>query len=122
MTELLQDPFVAIIVTEEPMAIPIMEFPEIVPAFELIIAPALADTETLYVPDPEQTPEPALIVGVVHPTGGLLQLVGDTTVLWILAHPLTETEVKTKLVPTGIPVIVLLIIVPADADISPLVL
>ena len=81
ITELVQAPLVAVIVTEEPMAIAVMEFPEIVPALELIVAPALADTETLYVPDPEQTPEPALIVGVVHPTGGLLQLDGDKTVL-----------------------------------------
>ena len=122
ITELVQAPLVAVIVTEEPMAIAVMEFPEIVPAFELITAPALADTETLYVPDPEQTPEPALIVGVVHPTGGLLQLDGDKTVLWVLAHPLIVVEVITKLVPTGIPVIVLLIIVPEETEITPFVL
>ena len=117
-----QDPLVALIVTAEPIVIPVIEFPETVPIFEVIIAPELTVTETLYVPLPEQIPVPALIVGEVHPSGGLLQLVGETTVLCVVAQPFNEVEVKSRFVPTGTPVTILLAIVPTDAVTTPLLL
>ena len=96
--------------------------PDTVPDVELITDPVLVVTDTLYVPVPEQTPLPALIVGVIQPIGGVVQLVGEVTVLLVLEHPFTALAVITTLVPTAIPMTLFPETTPVEDVTDPLLL
>jgi len=110
---------VAVIVTLLPIGILIIVLPLTVPALAVTLAPALTLNATLYVPVPVHTPWPADNVGVIQPGVGV-QLVGDTAVAVVVAHPFTDEAVNTTLVPTGIPVTILPLTVPALAVTIPL--
>jgi hypothetical protein len=116
-----QSPSIAVNVTTTPIGILITVFPEIVPALEVIVALSETLNAKLNVPIPEQTPCPALSVGVTHPLG-VIQLAGLVTVIFVEAHPFNDVAVNTTLVPTAIPVIMLPLIVPVEAEMVPLVL
>ena len=71
-------------------------------------------------PVPTHTPCPVLNTGVIKQ--GVIQLVGEFTVMVVVPHPLLAVAVKTKFVPTAIPITVLPTIVPLDAVTFPVLL
>jgi hypothetical protein len=107
VTEVLQPAAsVAVITTSLAMGIPVMLLPLTVPAEVVMVAPAVAENATLYVPPPLHTPLPALRPGGTQP---LLpgQLAGLFTINVVTPQLLVELAPIIRLMPTGIPLIVL---------------
>jgi hypothetical protein len=100
-----------------------MVLPDTVPAVAVTVAPAVADTTTLYTPPPLHTPWPAVRLGGTQPLGVITgHALGLFTTAVVVPQPFVDVAVSVTLVPTAIPVTVLPDMVPADAVTIPLLL
>ena len=119
---LLHVPLLAVIVRLVPMEMPVTVLPLTVPLLTLMDEPEVALKATEYVPNPVQTPLPALNTGVVQPDGGVIQLAGELTFEMVVAQPLALVAVRVTSTPTVMPVTLLPITVPLLAVTMPLLL